>query len=129
MQIPLVPLLKAGLIDSKGIVINSYSGVSGAGKKAVKDFIYCEQNESVSLRLAQSSLRDRRATRKEAAFADCVVEFNPPRPHVAGYFYHDRSQIQGFPREPLLYMGKSICRKVFHHYSTQWDISRYQARN
>ena len=33
MQLPLVPLLRDGIVDSAGIIINSYSGISGAGKK------------------------------------------------------------------------------------------------
>ena len=79
MQIPLVPLLKAGLIDSKGIVINSYSGVSGAGRKVAEDFIYCEQNESMK---AYSMPKHRHLSEIEeqlekAAFAECVVQFNP----------------------------------------------------
>lgn len=43
---PLFPLLKEGVIGTQHIVANSMSGVSGAGKKASEDFIYCERNES-----------------------------------------------------------------------------------
>lgn len=45
--LPLIPLLKAGLIDSATIVANSMSGVSGAGKKADVSLLFCECNESV----------------------------------------------------------------------------------
>ncbi len=44
--LPLVPLLRAGLVEREGIVVNSLSGVSGAGRKADIDLIYCECNES-----------------------------------------------------------------------------------
>lgn len=44
--LPLLPLLKAGLIDPATIVANSMSGVSGAGKKADLSLIFCECNES-----------------------------------------------------------------------------------
>lgn len=43
---PLYPLLKAGLIEKSGIVVNAMSGVSGAGKKLAEDYLYCERNES-----------------------------------------------------------------------------------
>jgi N-acetyl-gamma-glutamyl-phosphate reductase len=45
--LPLIPLLKAGLIDPATIVANSMSGVSGAGKKADVTLLFCECNESV----------------------------------------------------------------------------------
>jgi N-acetyl-gamma-glutamyl-phosphate reductase len=45
--LPLIPLLKAGLIKSAGIIADSLSGVSGAGRKAETDYLFCECNESV----------------------------------------------------------------------------------
>jgi N-acetyl-gamma-glutamyl-phosphate reductase len=45
--LPLAPLLKEKLISSSGIVINSLSGVSGAGKKGTVDLSFSEVNESV----------------------------------------------------------------------------------
>jgi N-acetyl-gamma-glutamyl-phosphate reductase len=44
--LPLVPLLKAGLVEPAGIVVSSMSGVSGSGRKASLDLLYCECNES-----------------------------------------------------------------------------------
>ncbi len=44
--LPLVPLLKAGLIQPQDIVVNSSSGVSGAGRKADISLLFCECNES-----------------------------------------------------------------------------------
>jgi N-acetyl-gamma-glutamyl-phosphate reductase len=44
--LPLVPLLKAKLIDPSTIVANSMSGVSGAGRKADVSLLFCECNES-----------------------------------------------------------------------------------
>ena len=41
----LMPLLKAGLIDPATIVADSKSGVSGAGRGAKVDSLYCEVNE------------------------------------------------------------------------------------
>ncbi|MBI4429205.1 MAG: N-acetyl-gamma-glutamyl-phosphate reductase [Ignavibacteriales bacterium] len=45
--LPLAPLLKEGLIHSDGIVINSLSGVSGAGRSSSPDLSFAEVNESV----------------------------------------------------------------------------------
>jgi len=44
--LPLLPLLREGLIDHSTIVANSMSGVSGAGRKASIPILYCECNES-----------------------------------------------------------------------------------
>ena len=41
------PVLKAGLIDSKSIIIDAKSGTSGAGRGAKVDNLYCEVNESI----------------------------------------------------------------------------------
>jgi len=40
-----VPLLKAGLVQSTGIIADSLSGVSGAGRKAELDYLFVECNE------------------------------------------------------------------------------------
>ena len=45
--LPLLPLLRAGLIDPGTIVVNSMSGVSGAGRSAKIPLLYAECNESV----------------------------------------------------------------------------------
>ena len=44
--VPLLPLLRAGLVTREHIVVNSFSGVSGAGKKAEEQYLYCERAES-----------------------------------------------------------------------------------
>jgi len=44
--VPLVPLLRAGIVALENIVVNSFSGVSGAGKKAEEDYLYVERAES-----------------------------------------------------------------------------------
>lgn len=45
--LPVIPLLKAGLIKPNGIIADSLSGVSGAGRKAEVDYLFCECNESI----------------------------------------------------------------------------------
>jgi len=46
--IPLGPLLAEGLIEANDIIIDSKSGVSGAGRTAKVTSLYCETNESIS---------------------------------------------------------------------------------
>jgi len=79
IQIPLVPLLRDGLINKNGIIINSYSGVSGAGRKVAEDFIYCERNESMKGygMPKHRHLSEIEEQLEKAAFADCIVQFNP----------------------------------------------------
>jgi N-acetyl-gamma-glutamyl-phosphate reductase len=45
--LPLLPLLRAGLVEPATIVANSLSGVSGAGRKAELSLLFCECNESI----------------------------------------------------------------------------------
>lgn len=45
--LPLLPLLKAGLISSSGIIAHSLSGVTGAGRKVALEYLFSECNESV----------------------------------------------------------------------------------
>ena len=45
--LPTIPLLKAGLVKHTGIIADSMSGVSGAGRKAELDYLFVECNESV----------------------------------------------------------------------------------
>lgn len=45
--LPVIPLLKAGLVKSAGIIADSLSGVSGAGRKVEADYLFVECNESV----------------------------------------------------------------------------------
>ncbi len=76
---PLVPLLRAKVIGGENIVINSYSGVSGAGKKAELMYAYCERNESA---MGYGMPKHRHLSEIEeqlslAAKKDIVVQFNP----------------------------------------------------
>src|ERR1700685_4335485 len=45
--LPLIPLLKSGLIKPTGIIADSLSGVSGAGRKVEQDYLFVECNERV----------------------------------------------------------------------------------
>lgn len=45
--LPLIPLLKSKLIQPGDIIADSLSGVTGAGRKAELDYLFCECNESL----------------------------------------------------------------------------------
>ncbi len=45
--LPLIPLVRDGLLDVRSISVSSASGVSGAGRKAAEAFLYSECNESL----------------------------------------------------------------------------------
>lgn len=47
VQLPLVPLLKAGLILTDDIIIDAKSGTSGAGRSAKEANLYCEVTEGI----------------------------------------------------------------------------------
>ncbi len=44
--LPLAPLIRAGLIEANGIIVNAVSGVSGAGRKPNLKFHFPERNEN-----------------------------------------------------------------------------------
>jgi N-acetyl-gamma-glutamyl-phosphate reductase len=44
--LPLIPLLRAKLVKATGIIADSMSGVSGAGRKLEADYLFVECNES-----------------------------------------------------------------------------------
>ncbi|TWT67564.1 N-acetyl-gamma-glutamyl-phosphate reductase [Allorhodopirellula solitaria] len=45
---PLAPLVREGLIETNDIIVDSKSGVSGAGRSAKLGTLYCETNESIA---------------------------------------------------------------------------------
>ncbi len=47
IMLPLIPLMKAGLLEKNSIAVSSMSGVSGAGRNASIPLIFAECNESV----------------------------------------------------------------------------------
>ncbi len=79
VQMPMAPLLRAGLIAPTGAVISSMSGVSGAGKRAESLYSYCERAESLT---AYGQPKHRHLSEIEEqlslhAGAPVIVQFNP----------------------------------------------------
>jgi N-acetyl-gamma-glutamyl-phosphate reductase len=79
MLVPLVPLLKAGVITREHIVANAYSGVSGAGKKVEETYLFVERAESLK---AYSLLKHRHLAEVEEQLRlhtghRTIIQFNP----------------------------------------------------
>jgi N-acetyl-gamma-glutamyl-phosphate reductase len=77
--VPLVPLLRGNVVTREHIVVNSYSGVSGAGKKAEETYLFCERAESIK---AYGLVKHRHLAEVEEQLAlhtggKTIIQFNP----------------------------------------------------
>lgn len=77
--IPLVPLLSAGIVTREHIVVNSISGVSGAGKKVEEAYLFVERAESAK---AYGLVKHRHLAEIEEQLtlqtgAPTIIQFNP----------------------------------------------------
>lgn len=77
--IPLVPLVRAGLVDDSRIVISSMSGVSGAGKKENLFYSFCERYGSALAYgvSAHRHLSEMEEQLSKAAGRDLILQFTP----------------------------------------------------
>jgi len=77
--VPLTPLLREGVVSRDHIVVNSFSGVSGAGKKVEEMFLYVERAESAR---AYGLVKHRHLAEVEEQLGlhtggPTVIQFNP----------------------------------------------------
>lgn len=77
--VPLVPLLREGIVSRQHIVANSLSGVSGAGRKVDEMYLYVERAESAK---AYGLVKHRHLAEIEEQLAlrtgaPAVIQFNP----------------------------------------------------
>lgn len=77
--VPLVPLLRDGIVARQHIVVNSLSGVSGAGRKVDEMYLYVERAESAK---AYGLIKHRHLAEIEEQLAlrtgaPVVIQFNP----------------------------------------------------
>lgn len=77
--VPLVPLLQSGVVSRQHIVANSFSGVSGAGRKAEEAYLYVERAESAK---AYGLVKHRHLAEIEEQLAlrtgsPAIIQFNP----------------------------------------------------
>ena len=77
--VPLVPLLKHGIVSREHIVVNSLSGVSGAGRKVDEFYLFVERAESAK---AYGLVKHRHLAEIEEQLAlhtggKTIIQFNP----------------------------------------------------
>ena len=71
--LPLIPLLRRRLIGGR-IIINALSGISGAGKKAKENLLYCERSENTGPYSPGKSHRHTQEIQQELSLADPAAE-------------------------------------------------------
>jgi N-acetyl-gamma-glutamyl-phosphate reductase len=79
LLVPLVPPLRDGVVTREHIVVDSFSGVSGAGRKVEETYLYVERAESAK---AYGLVRHRHLAEIEEQLAlhsgtKVVIQFNP----------------------------------------------------
>jgi len=77
--VPLVPVLRAGLVTREHIVVNAFSGVSGAGRKVEETYLFVERAENAK---AYGLVKHRHLAEIEEQLAlhtraPTVIQFNP----------------------------------------------------
>ena len=77
--VPLAPLLRAGVVTRDHLVVNSFSGVSGAGRKVEEMYLYVERAESAKAYglLKHRHLADIEEQLARHSGAPTVIQFNP----------------------------------------------------
>lgn len=111
--LPLLPLIKAGVISGEHLVINSLSGISGAGKKVSESYLFCERADSVK---AYSVARHRHLSEIEeqlslAADKEIVIQFTP---HLA-------PMKRGIATTIVLPKGRGTLEKVYEVWHKAYD--------
>jgi N-acetyl-gamma-glutamyl-phosphate reductase len=111
--LPLIPLLKNNLIKTSGIIADSLSGVSGAGRKAEMDYLFCECNESVR---PYGVLKHRHLSEIEeqlslAAKTQVTIQFTP---HLIPVNRGILTTLYLEPKEKLSDEKISACYKKFY---------------
>lgn len=73
--LPLIPLVRSGVISKDNIIIDAKSGVTGAGRKVAQNFLYTEVNDSL---MAYAIASHRHTPEIEQGLGGgCLVTFTP----------------------------------------------------
>jgi N-acetyl-gamma-glutamyl-phosphate reductase len=107
--IPIIPLLSDGVISDQGIVVNSLSGVSGAGKKAEEYYSYCERAEDATPYGVPKHrhLSEIEQQLSEVTGKDTVIQFTP----------HLVPMIRGIITTIIAPANKSMIEDIY----TSWE--------
>ncbi len=76
IQLPLLPLLQAGFVQPDDIIIDSKSGISGAGRAAKQAMLYCETAESLMAYGVEGHRHSAEMAEQLNQFADMQVQFH-----------------------------------------------------
>lgn len=126
--LPLLPLLRRKLIRSSGIIADSLSGVSGAGRKVEVDYLFAECNESVRPYGVPKHrhLSEIEQELSEAAGGPVVIQFTP---HLIPVNRGILSTIYVDPSEPVSEaFGKKIGDAFFAAYGRETFIRLLQGK-
>jgi len=111
----LAPLLKKGLIDIKSIVADSASGVTGAGRSAKVDSLYCEVNDGYKAYAVGGVHRHTPEIEQELSLLageQLVITFTP---HLVPMDRGILSTIYATPHKPI------STEKLFQLYQEYYD--------
>lgn len=72
--VPLAPLLRAGVIENEGLIVDSKSGVSGAGRTLKQSSHFCEVNEGIKAYGVGSHRHGPEIAQELSFAAGCQVE-------------------------------------------------------
>lgn len=78
-SLPLIPLLKVGMVETDSIVIDAKSGISGAGRAEKLPNLFCEVNESVKAYgiCNHRHIPEIEQTLNDVSGKDILVQFTP----------------------------------------------------
>ncbi len=119
MLVPLLPLLRAKMIRLASIVVNSLSGVSGAGRKADTDLLFVECNESARPYGLPSHrhLAEVEQELSNAAGEPVIIQFAP---HLIPL---NRGILSTIHAEPLTKVTADSLEEVYETaYGSEWFI-------
>ena len=111
--IPLLPLVSEAIVDSGGIVVNSFSGVSGAGRKATEFYSFAQRSESavaygIPKHRHLSEIEEQLST---GAREPVVIQFSP---HLAPMIRGIATTITVRAKKPGIDHLYGVWRDYFH---------------
>jgi N-acetyl-gamma-glutamyl-phosphate reductase len=111
--LPLVPLIRAGQIDTQGLIADSKSGVSGAGREATLATHFCQVNESFKAYKVGSHRHtpEMAAILSAQAGRDVALTFVP---HLVPMSRGMESTIYAYPRQGVDARQIEECLRSFY---------------
>jgi N-acetyl-gamma-glutamyl-phosphate reductase len=117
--VPLMPVLRAKMIRLSSIIVNSMSGVSGAGRKAELDLLFVECNESARPYAlpAHRHLSEVEQELSRAAGEQVIIQFAP---HLIPL---NRGIVTTIHADPVVPVSSEALEEVYEAaYGSEWFI-------